>query len=137
MQIDIRAAQVYATWFKCLSDPTRVVMLNRLANAEGPMSVGDLVNEVDVRQPTVSHHLRILAEVGFVLVEHRANQSLYRVNQHCLAAFPSAAELVMGQVPAVDPETTCVPPWLREGDARTAGDQPTEDEDRSRQGVPA
>jgi DNA-binding transcriptional ArsR family regulator len=112
MEIDIDSATVYAGWFKCLSDPTRVIMLNRLATAEAPMSVGELVALVHVGQPTVSHHLRKLADVGFVLVEPVANKALYRVNHHCLAAFPSAAELVMGKIGTIDPAGTCVAPWM-------------------------
>ena len=51
--------------------PSRVLILNRLAVARRPMSVGEIVDAVDVGQPTVSHHLKILAEVGFVLVQAR------------------------------------------------------------------
>jgi hypothetical protein len=54
----------------------------------------------------------VLADVGFVLVERRGTSSLYRVNEHCLASFPSAAEVVMGQLPRYEPvATTCVAPW--------------------------
>ena len=94
------------------------MILNRLAVAGRPMSVGEIVDAVDVGQPTVSHHLRILAEVGFVLVEQRGNVRLYRVNDHCLDVFPSAAELVMGQIPRFAPvPTECRPPWRRTDDA--------------------
>jgi DNA-binding transcriptional ArsR family regulator len=63
------------------------------------MTVGEITNALDVRQPTISHHLAKLADVGFVLVEHVATSSLWRVNTACLAAFPSAAEMVMGKTP--------------------------------------
>ncbi len=128
MHIDSAEARVYAGWFKCLSDPTRLIILNRLATAEEPMSVGRLVAEVEVGQPTVSHHLRKLAEVGFVVVERVANTALYRINHHCLKAFPSAAELVMGNAPAFDP-VTCLPPWLRETEDHPPG--------RGTEGTPA
>lgn len=76
------------------------------------MSVGEIVEAVDIGQPTVSHHLKILAEVGFVLVEQRANTRLYRVNDHCLGMFPSAADVVMGQLPRYEPVLTeCRAPW--------------------------
>lgn len=102
---------MWAGWFRCLGDASRVLILNRLAQARRPMSVGEIVEAVDLRQPTVSHHLKILAEVGFVLVEQRGNLRLYRVNEHCLEVFPSAAELVMGQIPRSAPlPTECRPP---------------------------
>ena len=112
MDVDRVSAEVWASWFRCLGDASRVLILNRLALARRPMSVGEIVDAVDVGQPTVSHHLKILAEVGFVLVEQRANVRLYRVNDHCLEVFPSAAELVMGQLPRYDPvPTECRAPW--------------------------
>jgi len=112
MEVDRASAEVWASWFKCLGDPSRMLILNRLAVARRPMSVGEIVEAVDVGQPTVSHHLKILAEVGFVLVEQRANARLYRVNDHCLELFPSAAEVVMGQLPHyASAAPDCRAPW--------------------------
>jgi len=54
---------------------------------------------LDVGQSTVSHHLAKLAEVRFLIVEHVGTSSLWRINSACIAAFPSAAEMVMGRVP--------------------------------------
>jgi DNA-binding transcriptional ArsR family regulator len=114
MDVDRASAEEWASWFRCLGEPSRVLILNRLAVARRPMSVGEIVDAVDVGQPTVSHHLKILAEVGFVLVEQRANVRLYQVNAHCLEVFPSAAELVMGQLPRYSPAPIeCRPPWQR------------------------
>jgi DNA-binding transcriptional ArsR family regulator len=116
MEVDRVAAEVWAGWFRCLGDASRVLILNRLAQARRPMSVGEIVEAVDLRQPTVSHHLKILAEVGFVLVEQRGNVRLYRVNEHCLEVFPSAAELVMGQIPRSAPlPAECRPPTHQAG----------------------
>jgi DNA-binding transcriptional ArsR family regulator len=55
--------------------------------------------EVPVGQSTVSAHLKVLAEAGFVLTEQRGTANLYRVNQRCVACFPSAADVVMGKPP--------------------------------------
>jgi DNA-binding transcriptional ArsR family regulator len=115
MNVDRASAEVWASWFRCLGDASRVLILNRLAVERGPLSVGQIVESVDVGQPTVSHHLKILTEVGFVLVEQRANSRLYRVNESCLAMFPSAAEVVMGRLPRVDPSPSgCRAPWATE-----------------------
>jgi DNA-binding transcriptional ArsR family regulator len=112
MDVDRASAEVWASWFRCLGDASRVLILNRLAVTRRPMSVGEIVDAVDVGQPTVSHHLKLLAEVGFVLVEQRANTRLYRVNERCLAVFPSAADVVMGQLPGYDPRpAACRAPW--------------------------
>jgi DNA-binding transcriptional ArsR family regulator len=61
------------------------------------MTVGDIVRRVGVGQSTVSHHLKVLAQVRFVTVEHAGTSSRYQVNPRCLAAFPTAADAVMGR----------------------------------------
>jgi DNA-binding transcriptional ArsR family regulator len=63
------------------------------------MSVGEIVDELDLAQSTVSHHLKILGDVGFALVDRQVTSSWWRVNERCLACFPSAAEVVMGVAP--------------------------------------
>jgi DNA-binding transcriptional ArsR family regulator len=108
MKIDRASAQTYARWFQALSDPTRVLICNLLANAGRPMSVGEIVAAVDIGQSTVSHHLKLLAEVGFVHAIPRGTARLYQFNQRCLEAFPTAAELVMGRLPRTQ-GTQCLP----------------------------
>jgi predicted transcriptional regulator len=93
-------AELYASWFRCLADPTRIQILNLLARERRALSVGEIVAAVDVGQSTVSEHLRRLAETCFVLVEHKGANSLFRINERCVACFPSAAELVMGEARA-------------------------------------
>ena len=112
MDVDRVSAEVWAGWFRALGDASRVLILNRLACARRPMTVSEIVDAVDVGQSTVSHHLKILAETGFVLVDRQGNTSWYRVNEHCLEVFPSAAEVVMGRLPRVDPlPSVCTAPW--------------------------
>jgi ArsR family transcriptional regulator, arsenate/arsenite/antimonite-responsive transcriptional repressor len=112
MAVDRASAEIWASWFRALGDATRVLILHQLATAGRPMTVGEIVEAVDVGQSTVSHHLKLLAEVGFVQLERRANTSLYQVNQRCLDVFPSAAEVVMGRLPRYDPlPAACAAPW--------------------------
>src|SRR6266511_3404527 len=99
MDVDRGSAEVWASWFRCLGDPSRVLILNRLAVARRPMTVGEIVQAVHIGQSTVSHHLKLLAEVGFVQATPQGTARLYRFNQRCLEAFPTAAELVMGRLP--------------------------------------
>ncbi len=112
MKVDRASAEVWASWFRALGDASRVLILHELAVARRSMTVGEIVAAVDVGQSTVSHHLKLLADTGFVHVERRGNASLYRVNERCLEVFPSAAEVVMGQLPRYDADpAACVPPW--------------------------
>ncbi len=76
------------------------------------MTVGELVEAVDIGQPTVSHHLKVLAEVGFVQCQPKANTTLWSVNERCLECFPSAAEVIMGALPRYAPQDDeCRAPW--------------------------
>ena len=100
LSIERETATEWASWFRALGDPTRVLILHLLANAEAPMTVGDITDQLDVGQSTVSHHLATLAEVRFVLVDQVGTSSLWRMNTNCLACFPSAVDVVMGRIPA-------------------------------------
>lgn len=102
--LDRADAVEYATWFRALADATRIQIVTLLARRRLPLTVGEIVTGSGVGQSTVSHHLKILAEVGFVLVERRGTASLYRINDACVSCFPSAADVVMGNpVPGVPP----------------------------------
>src|SRR5271166_5426688 len=59
-------AREYAGWFKALSDPTRIRILNLLAANRDPVCVCDIVKHFPVGQPTISHHLKILRDTCFV-----------------------------------------------------------------------
>ncbi len=99
--LDRATAAEYASWFRALADATRIQIVSLLARRETPMNVGEIVTEVDVGQSTVSAHLKVLAEVGFVLAEHRGTSTYYRINEACVDCFPTAADIVMGRpVPA-------------------------------------
>jgi predicted transcriptional regulator len=103
MNVSRKDATTWAGWFKALGDPTRILILHLLATAERPMNVSEIVDALDVGQSTVSHHLQILGETCFVHVERVATASWWRINERCLACFPSAAELIMGRLPLTVP----------------------------------
>jgi DNA-binding transcriptional ArsR family regulator len=100
MNVTRDEAETWAPWFRALGDPSRIMILNLLASAGRPMSVGEIVEALDLAQSTVSHHLKILGEVCFLRVERDGTSSWWRMNERCLSGFPSAAEVVMGRVPA-------------------------------------
>jgi DNA-binding transcriptional ArsR family regulator len=99
--LDRATAAEYASWFKALADATRIQIVSLLARRGTPMNVGEIVVAVDVGQSTVSAHLKVLAEVRFLLAEHRGAATYYRINDACVDCFPTAADVVMGRpVPA-------------------------------------
>jgi ArsR family transcriptional regulator len=68
---------------KALADETRQKIMS-LCCCE-LISVNDIVEKLDVAQPTVSHHLKILKNAGLVTSERRGKQILYTLNQQRLA----------------------------------------------------
>src|SRR5881397_2706042 len=63
--------------FAILAEPNRRAMLNLLATSE--MSVGELERQLGMPQPSVSKHLRVLREAGFVESTIDAQRRLYRL----------------------------------------------------------
>lgn len=77
--IDDGAAHDIARVFKALGDPTRVkLLLMIVASDSGEMCVCDLTDPVGLSQPTVSHHMRLLADAGLVEREQRGRWAYYR-----------------------------------------------------------
>jgi DNA-binding transcriptional ArsR family regulator len=63
--------------FEVIAEPTRRRIIAELRGAE--RSVTQLVGALDVPQPTVSKHLKVLREAGFVSVRVAAQQRIYRL----------------------------------------------------------
>jgi DNA-binding transcriptional ArsR family regulator len=97
--LDRTTAETYASWFRALADPSRVQIVEFLARQDRPMPVGEIVAAAGLAQSTVSQHLKILTEVRFVLIDPVGNARHYRINKNCIACFPSAADVVMGNPP--------------------------------------
>jgi DNA-binding transcriptional ArsR family regulator len=73
------------TVFDVLAEPNRRRILDLLSDSERP--VGQLVAELELSQPAVSKHLRILREAGLVEVRGDAQRRLYRVRPEPLQAL--------------------------------------------------
>jgi ArsR family transcriptional regulator len=84
-------AETLARQFAALADPVRLRLLSLLANAEGgAVCACDLVAPVGKSQPTVSHHLRVLAQAGLVTSERRGRNIWYAVVPPALEALRGA-----------------------------------------------
>ncbi|MER3436425.1 MAG: transcriptional regulator [Chloroflexota bacterium] len=95
-KIGEQEAEEYAGWFRALADPTRIRILNLLAQHQEPVCVCDIVAHFPLGQPTISHHLKVLREARFVFAERRGTFMYYQVNRVCLAEFPEAARRILG-----------------------------------------
>jgi ArsR family transcriptional regulator len=80
---DVRLLQAAA-------DPTRLAILQQLA-AEGGVCACDFTECCDVAQPTVSHHLKVLREAGWVRSERRASFVYYFLEATAVERFRKLA----------------------------------------------
>jgi DNA-binding transcriptional ArsR family regulator len=64
--------------FDVLAEPNRRDILELLRSGE--LSVGDLVERLNLSQPAVSKHLRVLKDAGFVAVRTDAQRRFYRIS---------------------------------------------------------
>ncbi|MBF6359339.1 winged helix-turn-helix transcriptional regulator [Nocardia farcinica] len=75
-----QAAAELAVVFKALSDPVRLRLLSSIASrADQEACVCDLSAGIELTQPTISHHLKVLREAGLLASERRASWVYYRV----------------------------------------------------------
>ena len=68
---------------KAISDETRQKIMN-ICCCES-VSVNEIVEKLDVSQPTVSHHLAILREADLVMTREEGKQTFYSLNQERVA----------------------------------------------------
>ncbi len=91
--LDAEEAADMAQGFSALADPARLRILSILAAApEGEVCVCDFVGPVGKSQPTISHHLRILGEVGLVHGDRRGKWVWYSLDRDRLARLRAALD---------------------------------------------
>jgi ArsR family transcriptional regulator len=72
-------ADELAAAFKILADPVRLRLLSLIANApDGEVCACELVTPLGRSQPTISHHLSVLADAGLVQRDKRGRWAWYR-----------------------------------------------------------
>ncbi|MEU7217047.1 helix-turn-helix domain-containing GNAT family N-acetyltransferase [Nocardia iowensis] len=89
-------ATTYAEWFACLAEPVRVRLLHAVATTPKGITIGALTEILGTSQSTTSHHVRKLADVGFVRLHKEGTATIVTVNEACCAGLPHAADAVMG-----------------------------------------
>jgi DNA-binding transcriptional ArsR family regulator len=68
--------------FNAIAEPRRRHILELLAAQE--RSVSELVDQLDVNQPSVSKHLHVLLDVGLVTARRDGRHTMYRTNADAL-----------------------------------------------------
>ena len=89
--IDPAEAEELSRGFKLLADPIRLRILSLVANApSGELCACDLPAAIGRSQPTVSHHLSLLAEAGLLTRDQRGKWAWFRVEAERIAVLRDA-----------------------------------------------
>ncbi len=74
------AAEALARTLRAVADPTRLQLLSLIERTENhEATVGELTTGLGLRQPTISHHLRVMVEDGLLRREQRGRNAWYSV----------------------------------------------------------
>ena len=88
-QLSPETAQQFTDDLLILAHPIRIQILTMLARSDGQVCVCDLEAALPVKQPTVSHHLRLLRDAGVIDCERHGLFAYYFVNRTALAELRS------------------------------------------------
>ncbi|MCH7846069.1 MAG: winged helix-turn-helix transcriptional regulator [Acidobacteria bacterium] len=89
--LDHTEADELAAAFRVLADPVRLRLLSLVATApDGELCACDVVDMIGRSQPTVSHHLSILADAGLLAREQRGRWAYFRVDPDRVAVLRDA-----------------------------------------------
>jgi ArsR family transcriptional regulator len=91
--LDEEEAVATAEVFKALADPARVRIMNTLATSGEPVCICDLIEPLGLSQPTVSHHMKKLLEVGLVAREQRGKWAYFSLKRTAVEKLAAVADL--------------------------------------------
>jgi ArsR family transcriptional regulator len=86
-------AEATAELFKALADPARVRIVNLIATADDPVCACNLYEPIGLSQPTVSHHLKKLVEVGLLKREQRGKWAYFSLRPDAVEKLAAVADL--------------------------------------------
>ncbi len=80
---------------KALGDATRLEIFRLIAAQDAPICVCDVVDRFDLRQPTISHHLKVLREAGLVSTSRQGIWAYYAVDDEGLAFLRDSLQQIV------------------------------------------
>ena len=91
----LSADEVVATaeLFRALGDPARVRIVNALATCGEPVCICNLVEPLELSQPTVSHHMKKLVDAGLVEREQRGKWAYFTLKRDAVEKLAAVADL--------------------------------------------
>jgi ArsR family transcriptional regulator len=82
-----------AAVFKALGDPARVRIVNVLATSGEPVCVCNLIEPLGLSQPTVSHHLKRLVDVGLLEREQRGKWAYFSLKRGAVEKLAAVVDM--------------------------------------------
>ena len=83
--------------FKALADPTRLDILRVIVTQSGPVCACDIVEQFDLSQPTISHHLKVLRDAGLLSSRRSGLWSIYGPDPEGLEQLADLPALIAGR----------------------------------------
>lgn len=103
MRCSEMTAKEYANLFHALADETRVRVVEMLTTEK--RCACQILERLEISQPTLSHHMRILSQAGLVTVEKKGKWVHYGINEPVFAEVKEFVEHI-GQ--GSDPACGCI-----------------------------
>ncbi len=92
--VDAEWVEETASMLKALADPTRLTMVAALWKADQPVCICDFTGNLELTQPTISHHMAKLKEAGLVDSEKDGIWIYYRLR----GDLPPSTRRLLGQL---------------------------------------
>jgi ArsR family transcriptional regulator len=77
---------------KALADPNRLAILKELKKQKNCLYCSDIGDVVDLAQPSISHHLKLLTDVEIITSEKEGRNIKYKLNDKVLDEYISFLE---------------------------------------------
>lgn len=81
---------------KALSDSNRLKILKNMCNNEGSIQCAQIAALLNLAQPSVSHHIKILIEAGIIMSEKNGRNYSYKISKGILQEYASTIAALAG-----------------------------------------
>ena len=86
-------AEATAALFRAVADPARVKIVNLLATTDEPVCACEFEPALGLSQPTVSHHLKKLTDVGLLEREQRGKWAYFSLSREAMDGLASLVQI--------------------------------------------
>jgi len=94
----VKAADPEVQLLQAIADPVRLSIVRQLSSADDAVCACDFIECCTVRQPTVSHHLKVLRDAGVVTTRRKGTYIYYRLSPDFTRRWSSLSASLAGLV---------------------------------------